>query len=244
MGTDLSDSGPRAAGAHVLIVEDAPEFQQLLQQVLGVEGYRVTTAGDGDRALEMARALDPDLVVLDLVLPGMDGIEVCRQLRGFSDAYILMVTSRTEEVDMLVGLAVGADDYLTKPFSPRELLARIGAMLRRPRSVETAKRVRMIGDLTIDIEAREVRVDGVDVELTRIEFDLLATLAANENRVHSRTALLEAVWGADWVGDTHVVDVHIANLRRKIDATGRKHIRTVRGIGYRLAPDSSSKSAA
>ena len=145
---------------------------------------------------------------------------------------------------MLVGLAVGADDYLTKPFSPRELVARIGVLLRRPRTVDTNKRRRTVGDLMVDLDAREVVVDGEIVELTRIEFDLLAALIADETRVQSRPSLLDIVWGPDWVGDPHVVDVHIANLRRKIDRSGRKHIRTIRGVGYRIEPPDTSKSAA
>ncbi|NNF87723.1 MAG: response regulator transcription factor, partial [Acidimicrobiia bacterium] len=229
---------------HVLIVEDAPEFQQIFQQVLTSEGYRVSTADSGERALEMARSLDPDVVVLDLVLPGIDGIDVCRQLRTFSDAYVLMVTSRSDEVDMLIGLAVGADDYLTKPFRPRELVARIGVVLRRPRNVASSRRVTELGDLRVDLESREVHVADKPVALTKIEFDLLAALAENETRVQSRAALLDAVWGENWVGDPHVVDVHIANLRHKIDRSGRKHIRTVRGVGYRMAPVDSENSEA
>ncbi len=177
--------------------------------------------------------------MLDLVLPGIDGLEMCRQLRTFSNAYVIMVTAKAEEVDKLVGLAVGADDYLTKPFSPRELAARIGVLLRRPRHDATAaaasSATREIGDLRIDLDAREVSVEETDVSLTRIEFDLLAALSSKPQMVFSRGLLLETVWGPSWFGDDHVVDVHLANLRKKIDRNGVKHIKTVRGVGYRMA---------
>jgi len=234
--SSASDSATMMRTTDVLLVEDAPEYQQLVESVLTSEGYRVHLAEDGERALELARSRQPDVVVLDLVLPGIDGIEVCRQLRTFSDAYVIMLTARTEEVDKLVGLAVGADDYLTKPFSPRELAARIAALLRRPRSGDTVPSAtrRELGDLVVDLDAREVVVGGQPVDLTRIEFDLLAALSANPQMVYSRQLLLEQVWGPTWVGDDHVVDVHIANLRKKIDADGTKHIKTVRGVGYRM----------
>ena len=223
----------------VLVVEDAPEFRQILEAALEREGYDVTFAVTGEEALEIAQEVDPTVVVLDVVLPGIDGVEVCRRFRTFSDAYVVMVTTRDEEVDRLVGLAVGADDYVTKPFSPRELVARIQAMLRRPRSGSVATPEagdrRTFGDLTVDLLAREVSIDGTEVSLTKIEFDLLTTLSGRPEMVFSREMLLEQVWGHDWLGDGHVVDVHIANLRRKIDLDGRSHIKTVRGVGYRFA---------
>ena len=228
----------------VVVVEDAPEFRQILEAALEREGYDVTFAVTGEEALEIAREVDPTVVVLDIMLPGIDGVEVCRRFRTFSDAYVVMVTTRDEEVDRLVGLAVGADDYVTKPFSPRELVARIQAMLRRPRGGAAAPvgadtgDQRVFGDLTLDPLAREVSVGGVEVSLTKIEFDLLTTLSGRPEMVFSREMLLEQVWGHDWLGDGHVVDVHIANLRRKIDLDGRAHIKTVRGVGYRFAaPD-------
>ena len=184
------------------------------------------------------RKVDPDVVVLDLGLPRLDGVEVCRQLRTFSDAYVVMLTARSEEVDTLIGVSVGADDYLTKPFSPRELMARVHAMLRRPRAVATAAvdGARHFGALTVDALGRDVWLDGEPVALTRTEFDLLATLSEHPQMAFSRRQLIEAVWGPSWVGDEHLVDVHIGHLRRKLndDPAEGHYVRTVRGIGYRM----------
>jgi DNA-binding response OmpR family regulator len=225
-----------APGAKVLVVEDAPEFLALLVPLLEGEGYTVHTASDGVTAVDMARSVGPDVIVLDLTLPQKDGLEVCREVRTFSDAYVIMLTARTDEVDRVVGLEVGADDYVTKPFSPRELVARVRAMLRRPRvSTSAGSGTRTFGPLTIDPIGREVKVSGEPVKLTKIEFDLLATLSSRPEMVFSRDLLREQVWGPDWFGDDHVVDVHIANLRRKIDkAGGPAFLRTVRGVGYRM----------
>jgi DNA-binding response OmpR family regulator len=219
----------------VLVVDDAPEFRELLEPLLRGEGYEVATASDGLDALDRVQRWGPDVIVLDLGLPGLDGIEVCRRLRQWSDAYVIMLTSRTEEVDRVVGLEVGADDYLTKPFSPRELVARVRAMLRRPRSATPGPSTRTIDELVIDPAGRTATVSGNEVSLTRIEFDLLDVLSGKPTMVFSRSMLREQVWGTEWFGDDHVVDVHIANLRKKIDRvrTG-SHIRTVRGIGYRM----------
>lgn len=237
----MAENSPGAA-ARVLVVEDAPEYVDLIVPLLRREGHLVSVARDGDDAITVARATAPDLIVLDLALPGTDGIDVCRQVRSFSDAYIIMVTSRAEEVDRVVGLELGADDYLTKPFSPRELLARIRALLRRPRTggpVPAGGARRVFGDLVLDVPGRVVTIGGEEVSLTRIEFDLLETLTSNPTMVFSRALLRERVWGPDWFGDDHVVDVHIANLRRKIDRGRRpSRIRTVRGVGYRLEPPS------
>lgn len=220
---------------HVLVVEDAPEFQHLHRESLTKAGYRVSVAGTGARALEVARATDPSVIILDLVLPDADGMDLCAQFRTFTSAYIIMVTSRTDEVDKLVGLAAGADDYVTKPFSNRELVARVGVLLRRPRDLEsTSASIRELGDIQVDVAAREVTVDGELCSLTKIEFDILDALTADVNVVRSRQSLLEHVWGPNWVGDTHVIDVHLANLRKKIDRNGTKHIKTVRGVGYRF----------
>lgn len=225
----------------ILVIEDAPEFRQLLDAVLAGEGYAVSVATDGTSGVELAREVMPDVIVLDLGLPDIDGIEVCRQMREFTDAYIVMLTGRTDEVDRLLGLTTGADDYMTKPFSPRELVARIQVLMRRPRSgaapaAAAPKAANLItaGEIEVDPDAREARVEGEAVDLTKIEFDLLITLAGRPTMVFSRQMLLDQVWGDDWYGDDHVVDVHIANLRKKIDANGTKHIRTVRGVGYRL----------
>jgi DNA-binding response OmpR family regulator len=167
---------------------------------------------------------------------------VCRQVRTFSDCYIVMLTARSDEVDTLVGLSVGADDYLTKPFSPRELVARVHALLRRPRACagmppDGGQSARVVGGLRIDVAAREVHVDGRPVALTRTEFDVLATLSAHPTRVLTRSALIADVWGQDWFGDEHLVDVHIGHLRRKLgdDAANPRFVRTIRGVGYRMA---------
>lgn len=221
----------------ILVIEDTVEFQQLFQTVLEAEGYQVTTVGTGVQALKEARVNDPDVIVLDLRLPDMDGMEVCRQLRTFTDAYVIMVTARDDEIDRVIGLSVGADDYVVKPFSPRELAARIQAMLRRPRATSTEAvrtEVRAFDGLTIDVPAREVRIDGQLVALTKIEFDLLDELSSRSNVVFTRERLIERVWGPNWYGDGHVVDVHIANLRRKINLGGAQWVKTVRGVGYRL----------
>ncbi|MET1073665.1 MAG: response regulator transcription factor, partial [Umezawaea sp.] len=202
---------------------------------LSSAGLDVRVVDDGDRALDAALDWAPDVVLLDLGLPGPDGIEVCRRLRQFSNAYVLMLTARGEEVDKLIGLSVGADDYLTKPFSPRELLARVQAMLRRPRDLAPARPTSVDGALEIDRDAREVRVAGEPVALTKIEFDLLAALTENVRQVHTRDQLRERVWGGSWLADDHAVDVHMSNLRRKLGATGEDGvITTVRGVGYRF----------
>jgi DNA-binding response OmpR family regulator len=231
-----------------LVVDDEPSLVRVVAGYLAREGFVVTDAPDGESALALARAHEPDVVVLDLGLPGMDGVEVCRRLRTFSDCYVVMLTARGEEVDKLVGLSVGADDYVTKPFSPRELVARVAVMLRRPRAGSVApagstgpdadgwgSRL-VVGALAVDLEAREVEVDGRAVELTRTEFDLLAALAARPRMAFGRRQLIEAVWGQEWVGDDHLVDVHVGHLRRKLgdDVGSARFIRTVRGIGYRM----------
>jgi DNA-binding response OmpR family regulator len=223
-----------------LIVEDAVEIQELVTALLRDEGFDVRTAADGERAVEMARAFQPDLVVLDLSLPGLDGIQVCQQIRTFSEAFILILTAKSDEVDKVVGLSVGADDYVTKPFSPRELVARVRVLFRRSRApgakTPAAPVERTFGDLVVDPEAREVTVAGKPVDLTRIEFDLLDTLSASPRVAFSRRQLQEAVWGEDWYGDDHAIDVHVSNLRRKLEPEARttRYIRTVRGVGYRM----------
>ena len=230
----------------VLVVDDEPPIVDLVTGYLEREGWSVASAGDGLEALDAVRRLDPDVVVLDVMLPGLDGVEVCRQLRAFSDAYVLMLTARGEEIDRIMGLTVGADDYLVKPFSPRELVARIKALLRRPRSGgsggagDEATRdhaaERVPDGLEIDEARRMVRVDGNPVDLTALEFDLLAALARDPGIVIRRQALLDRVWGADFVADDHLVDVHVANLRRKLgdDPAHPRFVETVRGVGYRL----------
>jgi len=225
----------------VLVVDDEPRLAALVRAYLEREGFAVVTAADGPTALDLARAHRPDLVVLDVMLPGLDGIEVCRRLRQFSDAYVLMLTARAEEIDKIVGLSVGADDYLTKPFSPRELVARVKALLRRPRAFGPTEAAlsppRRFGDLVLDEERHELRHRGAALALTAREFALLATLASQPGRVFTRAQLLARVWG-DELYDAHVVDVHVANLRKKIedDPAHPRYVETVRGVGYRFGP--------
>jgi DNA-binding response OmpR family regulator len=228
-----------AGVTRVLVVDDEANLVELVQGYLEREGYQVLSAGDGLTALALTRDEQPDLIVLDLMLPGLDGLEVCRQVRQFSDAYILMLTARTEEVDKIVGLSVGADDYLTKPFSPRELVARVRAMLRRPRSSAAEADIpptHRLGDLIVDTARHEVLKRGEPVPLTARELALLATLATHPGRVFTRAQLLERVWGSE-LYDDHVVDVHVGNLRRKLedDPAQPRWVQTVRGVGYRLA---------
>ncbi|MHB8959765.1 MAG: response regulator transcription factor [Candidatus Limnocylindrales bacterium] len=228
----------------VLVVDDEPPIVDLVAGYFDREGWDVRTAGDGIAALSAIRDFEPDAVVLDLMLPGLDGIEVCKQLRTFSDAYVLMLTARSEEVDRIVGLTVGADDYLAKPFSPRELVARIKALLRRPRTtghamdpgIPTRGLAIPAPGLAIHEGRRSVHVDSREIELTETEFDLLAALAREPGIVMPRSRLFDAVWGEGYVADDHLVDVHIANIRRKLgdDPASPRFIDTVRGIGYRM----------
>lgn len=222
--------------AQALVIEDSPEITLLVRSLLEKEGYDVVATPQGRRGVEYARAERPELVILDLSLPDTDGVEVCRELRSFSDAYVVMVTARDDEVDKIVGLTVGADDYVTKPFSPRELAARVRAMRRRPR-IPAQREARDFGHLVIDPSAREVVVDGEEVELTRIEFDILELLSGSPRRTFTREQLLEHVWG-DWFGDDHVIEVHMGKLRKKLgeSASRPRHIRTLRGVGYRFEP--------
>jgi DNA-binding response OmpR family regulator len=236
-GGDSGAGGRSPAGLRALVVDDEPPLVKVVSSYLERQGFEVAATGDGERAVELARDFAPDVIVLDLMLPGIDGIEACRRIRSFSDAYIVMLTARVEEIDRIVGLSTGADDYVTKPFSPGELMARVRAMLRRPRtSGEPEPSTRRFGELEIDAEAREVRVGGNPVELTKIEFDLLDVLSAEPRVAFSRERLLERVWGGAWFGDDHVVDVHIANLRAKLgdDPRSPRFVRTIRGVGYRM----------
>lgn len=231
------------SGLRALIVEDEQALAELVGSYLEHDGFEVTVVHDGLEAVTTARRVDPDVVVLDLGLPRLDGVEVCRRLRTFSDAYVVMLTARSDEVDTLIGLSVGADDYMTKPFSPRVLTARIRTMLRRPRASSApadhqggGAGARHFGKLTVDTLGRDVWLDGEAVALTRTEFDLLAALSEHPHLAFSRRQLIEAVWGPSWVGDEHLVDVHIGHLRHKLgdDATTGRFVRTVRGVGYRM----------
>lgn len=219
----------------ILIVDDEPSIIKLVRAYLEPEGYQIFTAEDGPGGLKAARAFKPDLILLDVMLPGMDGVEVLTRLRRESDVYVIMLTAKTEETDRVVGLTVGADDYVTKPFSPRELTARIKAALRRLHNDSKLKGERNVlsyKHLQLDITARKVMVDEHPVDLTAIEFDLLKNLAENNGRVLSREQLLENIWGAAYYGETRVVDVHLGNLRKKLGK--RDLIKTVRGVGYRF----------
>lgn len=229
---------PRARSPRILVVDDEPPIVELVSGYLAREGWEVRGVGDGPAAIEATRTLDPDVVILDVMLPGLDGIEVCRQIRAFSDAYVLMLTARGEEIDRIMGLTVGADDYLVKPFSPREVVARVKALLRRPRTGAPRAGAAPVG-LAIDEGRREVRVDGEPVELTALEFNLLATLARAPGIVVPRQALLDTLWGPEFAGDDHLVDVHVANLRRKLgdEPASPRFVETIRGVGYRLRED-------
>jgi len=237
-GTRAEPARP-GSGLRALVVEDEPELAGLVASYLQRDGFEVAVVHDGQQAVDAAREVDPDVVVLDLGLPGLDGVEVCRRLRTFSDAYVVMLTARSDEVDTLIGLSVGADDYMTKPFSPRELVARIQAMLRRPRPIGGAGErdaARVFGELAVDVAGRDVWLEGRAIALTRTEFDLLATLAQRPGMAFSRRQLIDAVWGPNWVGDEHLVDVHVGHLRHKLgdSAAEGRYVRTVRGIGYRM----------
>jgi len=228
----------------VLVVDDEIDLAQLIEGYLRASGLEVAVRHSGTEAVAAVREFVPDVMVLDLGLPGVDGIEVCRHVRTFSDCHVLMLTARDDEVDKIVGLSVGADDYVTKPFSPRELVARVQAMLRRSHAgtlpaspdPEPAGRAHVIGDLVVEEVSRQVHVAGQPVGLTRIEFDLLAALAAHPGRVLSRRQLVEMVWAVHWTGDEHLVDVHVGRIRRKLgdDVTSPRFIHTIRGIGYRM----------
>jgi len=228
----------------VLVVDDEAPIVSLVRGYLSGEGMEVLVARDGPSAVDAVRDRLPDVVILDVMLPGLDGFEVLRAIRTFSDTYVIMLTARAEEIDRIVGLSVGADDYLVKPFSPRELVARVKALMRRRRDgpAPTHERIESAG-LVVDRPARTVTVDGRDVGLTSIEFDLLASMGDQPGVVFSRQRLLDRVWGMDYVGDDHVVDVHVANLRRKLrdDVTRPRFIDTVRGVGYRFHTEASGR---
>ncbi|MEX5275274.1 response regulator transcription factor [Kocuria sp. CPCC 205235] len=227
--------GIDAAAGRVLVVDDEKPLALMVATYLTRAGYDATQAHTGPDALEAARTQTPDVVVLDLGLPGMDGIDVCRKLRAFSECYVLILTARGDEEDKLAGLAAGADDYITKPFSVRELVARVAAVLRRPRTTVTAfEPERVFGDLVVDLTAHEARVGGAPVGLTRTEFDLLAALSARPQQALSRRQLIDTVWDPAWVGDERLVDVHIGHLRRKLSEDQAAYIDTVRGVGYRM----------
>jgi two-component system alkaline phosphatase synthesis response regulator PhoP len=226
----------------ILVIDDEPSITNLVTAYLKPVGYEVYTAADGNAGLKAARTFKPDLIILDVMLPGMDGIELLSRLRRESEVYVIMLTARTEETDKIVGLSVGADDYVTKPFSPRELVARVKAALRRMKTESDsggreARSVLSFKHVQIDMGARKVSVDENPIELTAIEFDLLKALAENRGRVLSREQLLEKVWGGEYFGEIRVVDVHLGHIRQKL---GRDDlIATVRGVGYRFEDEPS-----
>ena len=218
----------------ILVVDDEQRIIDLAKMYIEQEGYRVTAATDGVAALDMILNDSPSLVVLDLMLPGMDGLEVCRRVRSTSDVPIIMLTARSDDIDKIVGLELGADDYLTRPFNPRELVARIKAILRRSdRKSDSDSAPITIGNLTIAPDRRSVTVEGESVDLRMKEFDLLQTLAENQDMVFSRERLLDVVWGYNFAGETRTVDVHIAHLRHKLKKMSPS-IETVWGVGYKL----------
>jgi len=222
----------------ILVVEDEDNLLEALKYNLQYEGYQVSTANNGSDGLEIARASHPDLVILDVMLPGLDGLDVCRLLRRESDAMILMLTAKGEEVDRVVGLELGADDYVTKPFSMRELMARVRALLRRRDSAAHSQPNNHLksGSLEVDLDAHQASLNGIELKLTPREFELLAHFLKNRGRAFTRDQLLEQLWGQGYIGDTRTVDVHIRWLREKIENNSATPARiiTIRGVGYRF----------
>ncbi|MDP9885320.1 DNA-binding response OmpR family regulator [Sinomonas atrocyanea] len=254
MGTD-------SAERRAVVIEDDADMQSLLARTLQRHGFDVAVAGTGAEGLRLVGEHTPDLVTLDLNLPDLDGTEVCRRIRAVSDAYVMMITGRADEIDELMGLQIGADDYISKPFSPRTVQARVEAMFRRPRTAAQAPAgapsrdaaaaaaapaaARTLdgtslahGALVVDVDARLAVLDGEELPLTRTEFDLLALLVGAPRRVWTREMLLRSVWGDEWASDAHLVEVHVGNLRRKLGDRGKdsRFIRTVRGVGYGMVP--------
>ena len=225
--------------AKILVIDDEPGILNLVTSYLKADGYEVYTAADGLSGLKAARTFEPDLVILDIMLPGLDGLELLARLRRESDVYVILLTARTEEVDKIVGLSVGADDYMIKPFSPRELVARVKAALRRLKTgagSRSENAVLVFKRLRIAVDGRQVFMDDRLIELTAIEFDLLKALAENRRRVLTREQLLEKVWGYAYFGATRVVDVHLGHVRQKLGEANL--ITTVRGVGYRFEDES------
>ncbi len=226
-------------GTRILTVEDDDRIRKAVRLALEDEGWTVTEANTGERALDLFSGDDHDVVLIDIMLPGIDGFEVCRSIRRLSDVPIIMVTARVDTHDVVAGLEAGADDYLTKPFAPKELSARIRAMLRRVRSSDSPNMSRVkVGTLEISPDEGVVLKDGEELHLTKTEFKLLVELASQPGKVFSREVLLERVWGYDYFGDGRLVDVHIRRLRTKVeaDAASPRYVVTSRGLGYKLQP--------
>ena len=215
----------------ILIVDDEPGIRNLISAYLRKEGYEIFEADDGEKAVKAAHAFKPDLIILDIMLPGMNGLEVLTQIRRESNAYTIFLTARTEETDRIVGLTLGGDDYVTKPFSPKELVARVNAAFRRLQTPATTQSILLSQHIRLDHKSRNVLVEDSPLELTQMEFDLLATLMEHHGQVLSREQLLDHVWGASYYGETRVVDVHVGHIRQKLND---RFITTVRGIGYRF----------
>ena len=232
-GHDINESSMNAK--MILVVDDEPNIVDLTTMYLQREGFSVQSAGDGLKALEMIEESAPALIVLDIMLPELDGFEVCRRVRAESDVPILMLTARDDDIDKIVGLELGADDYLTKPFNPRELVARVRAILRRlERDPAKDQEAIYVGDLSIDPARREVIIAGKSIDLRAKEFDLLKTFAEHEGIVLSREQLLNLVWGYDFYGETRTVDVHVAHLRKHLAKSNTVSVETVTGVGYKL----------
>ena len=254
-----SDTAPELRARTAVIIEDDDDLRHLLAVTLRMNGFQILEAADGQTGIDLVREHAPDLVTVDLNLPDLDGVEVCRQIRPRTDAYIVIITARLDEIDHLIGLEIGADDFMTKPFSPRALGARVNALFRRPRTFAAAPPVAEPeavvttqepapapssgdfinhGPLAVDVDGRVALLDGRELPLTRIEFDLLAILVSGPRRVWTRETLLSRIWGEGWINDQHLVEVHVRNLRKKLgeDAQAPRFIRTVRGVGYRMVP--------
>ena len=227
----------------ILVVDDEKNIVQLARLYLDKEGYRVEAAYDGAQALEKAKALRPDLVILDIMMPEMDGLSVCRELRKTSNVPIIILTARGDDVDRIVGLELGADDYVTKPFNPRELVARVKAVLRRARDEISSQPMLEAGDLRLDPASREVTIGDEKVTLRAKEFDLLAAFMRHPGVVLDRERLLQMVWGTDYYGDTRTIDVHVAWLREKMARAARVKIQTVWGVGYKLVVDQDAEES-
>lgn len=223
----------------ILVVDDEPKIIQLTQDYLENAGFSVISAGDGEDALVVIQAEKPDLVVLDLGLPGMDGLDVCRSIRKASNLPIIMLTARDEETDKLVGLELGADDYITKPFSPKELVARVRSVLRRSELAQEEREVIRVGDVTLDLPRMRVTVGGDEIDLTATEFQLLQALASQPGRIFTRSQLLNAVHGVAIESYERAIDAHIKNIRRKLEPVPRepRYIQTVYGVGYRFSDE-------
>jgi DNA-binding response OmpR family regulator len=227
----------------ILVVDDEKNIVQLARLYLGNEGFRVEAAYDGAQALEKARTVRPDLIVLDVMMPEMDGLSVCRELRKTSNVPIIILTARGDDVDRVVGLEIGADDYVTKPFNPRELVARVKAVLRRTRQEMPTQAVLEVDGLRLDADRREVTLEGAQITLRAKEFDLLSAFMRHTGIVLDRERLLQIVWGADYYGDTRTIDVHVAWLRERLSAAKHVKIQTVWGVGYKLVVDADAKES-